>query len=272
VRSRIALGATLFLALGLYWGFTKMYFAGPVNALVYHRYPVSTNPSPHLTFDSSSYAYGNRAGRATASRGFVGVHLPVRFEGLDPSVRLNEANASFTIDTPGYHYVSPWRPVTIDEQGISLLIPWDAFNHVHKADVRMHLTFVGQRLLPSSPQIVAATDRFSVPNNGNCILNSDQRFGNLVCRYAFQSPPPTRITGSVSTQSCDHRDTTNPGSANVRFLPAGSRVDPVIQEPLQLGGMVCPGTQLTFVTYHPDGNLRTEIDIPAITLDHYTTN
>ena len=239
VRARIALATTLFLALGLYWGFTKMYFTGPVNSLVYHRYPVSAGPSPRLTFNSSSYAYGNHAaeppprGDLWASIYRSVLKVSTLLSGLTKQMRRSPSMS-------GYNYVSPWRPVTIDEQGFLLLIPWDTFNHIHTADVRMHLTFVGQRLLPGSPQVVTATDRFKVSNNGNCILNSNQLFGNLVCRYAFQSPPPTRISGSVSTQSCDHPEATRPGSANVRFLPAGSRVDPVIQESLQLGGMVCP--------------------------------
>ena len=136
----------------------------------------------------------------------------------------------------------------------------------------MHLTFVAQRLLPGTPQIVTVADHFSVPDNGNCILLTDRPGNNLVCRYPFQSPPPTRINGTVATQSCNSSGPTHPGVAVTHPMPLGTKLDPVGQELLQLGGAICPGTQLTFVTYHPDGNLRMEFDIPPISLDHYTAH
>ena len=56
--------------------------------------------------------------------------------------------------------------------------------------------------------------------------------------------------------------------AVMRVIPAAG-IETVVEEPLLLGGNVCPGIQLTFQTYHPADNFRLELDIPAVALDHY---
>jgi len=271
-RSRIALVAISLLFLGLFFCFVGMYFSSAVDILIRHHYPVSTNKSLRLTFDARPPEYENLADGATAPAGLFTVNLPVHFEGLDPSARLHDVNASFTIDLPGYHYASPWRPVTVTERSLSLLIPQDIFNHVHGTDVRMHLTVVAQRLFPGKPQIVTVANHFSVPNNGRCVFLTDHAGSNPVCRYPFQSPPPTIITGAVATQSCERSGSTRPGTATFRSISPGTSPDPVVHEPLQLGGTICPGTQLTFVEYHLVDNFRSEFDIPAIILAHYTVH
>ena len=96
--------------------------------------------------------------------------------------------------------------------------------------------------------------------------------GSLMCRYAFQGPPPTRINGLVTAQSCDAAGPTHPGMTITRSRAAGTSPDPVILERLDLGGNTCPGSQLTFLPYHPAGDFRLELDIPSITLDHYVAH
>jgi hypothetical protein len=264
-RSRVALVATVFLFLGMF----KAYFAFPVDILVRHDYPMSTGTPLHLAFDSSPAGFQSQVTNATVSGGLFAVSLPIHVEGLGESARLHGANVSFTINAPGYHYASPWRPVTVTDRGFSLLIPSDVLNSVRSANVGMHLSFVAQRLLPGMPEVVTVADHFRVPDNGNCILLPDNPDGNLVCRYPFQSPPPTRINGPVNTQSCDNPGASRLGVATIPFSPPGTRVDPIVQEQLQLGGKVCLGTRLTFVVYRSAGNFRLEFDIPVISLNHY---
>ena len=267
-RASFALLAIAGLFIVLMGGFVNEYFSGPVNALVRYHYPVSANAAERLTFDASSRAYQDQTVRQRAQRSYISVVLPVHLEGLDPSARLHDAHASFTIDAPGYRYTSPWRPVTVADSGLSLLFPPSVFNRIHAAQIHMHLSLAAERLLPGTPQTVTVADHFSVPG-GSCILLTDRAYLTPLCRYPFQSPPPTRVNGSVASQSCDNSASFHPGVAVMVVMPPGTRPDPVIQEPLQLGGNVCPGTQLTFLTYHPADNFRLELDIPPITLDHY---
>lgn len=266
-RSRIALVGTAVLFLGLYISFVETYFAGPADALIRHHFSSSANTSPRLALDPGPRSRDGD-GVATASK-LVAVNLPVHLEGMDPSGRLRDPNASFTVDIPGYHYTAPWRPITISEHGFRVQIPNDVLRRIHGTKVNLGLVFVAQRLDPGQSQTVTAAETFSVPSNGNCILVTSHPGGNLVCRYPFRSPPPTRIEGEVATQSCGSHGATHHATAITRSIPPGTRPDPVIEEPLQLGGNVCPGTQLTFTTYHPAGDFRTEIDMPNIVLDDY---
>ena len=266
-RTRIALVATAFLFFVFHCCFRMQYFAGPVNALIRYHYPVSTNAAERLTFDASLSAYQGQEGMERANGGFLSFLLPIHLEGFDPSARLHEANASFTLDVPGYHYTSPWRPVTVADRGLFLSLPADVFKRIHATEAHMHLSLVAQRLLPDTPQIVTVANHFSVPG-GSCLLLADRPLGTPLCRYAFQSPLPTRVNGSVTAQFCNSSAPTHPGMAVMRVIPADG-IDTVVEEPLLLGGNVCPGTQLTFQTYHPADNFRLELDIPAVALDHY---
>ena len=270
-RSRIALLTTAALFLVLMCCVFRQYPAGVMSALIRHHYPASTNAAEHLNFDSSPGAYQDSLGRVRAHSGFFSVILPVHLEGLDPSARIHEANLSFTVDAPGYHYTSPWQPVTVAERGLPVPIPEDIFNRIHATSARIHLNVAAQRLLPDAPQTVTVTDNFNVPG-GRCIMLANRPSGSLVCRYAFQGPPPTRINGSVTAQSCDAAGPPRPGVTITSSRTAGTIPDPIIQEPLDLGGNVCPGTQLTFLPYHPAGDFRLELDIPSITLDHYVAH
>jgi len=267
-RSRIALIGTAVLFLGLYISFVETSFAGPADALIRHHFSSSANTSPRLALDPSPRSYDDKDDGGRASGKLVAVNLPVHLEGLDPSVRLRDPNASVTVDGPGYQYTTPWRPVTISEHSLRVLIPRDVLHRVHAAKVNVGLTLVAQRLVPGTSQTVTAAEHFDVPDNGNCILGTN-RPNNLVCRYPFRSPVPTRIDGVVMTQSCGSSGAPHPATTTTRPIPPGTRPDPVVQESLELGGNVCLGTQLTFTTYHPAGDFRTEIEIPNIVLDEY---
>jgi hypothetical protein len=45
-----------------------------------------------------------------------------------------------------------------------------------------------------------------------------------------------------------------------------------MEEPVNLGGMVCPGAPLSFVAYHSAGEFRAELDVPALMLGRYRTD
>ncbi len=56
----------------------------------------------------------------------------------------------------------------------------------------LHLEFLAEKLRPGASQVISASDNFSVPNNGRCVLN----YGMPACRYAFRMLVPTRIKAS----------------------------------------------------------------------------
>jgi hypothetical protein len=268
-RSRAALIAALVVTVGLFGCFTRDCFHGVVDAAVRRQYPADT--SIHLSFDSSVAGYGSRTGRAAASRGWVPLSLPVQLQGLGPTARIHEPNASFTLDSPGYRYESPWRPVGFDGRGLSLLVPAEVFNRMQGGEVHLHVSFATEKLAPAAPEVVTAAEHFSVPDQGNCVLTEPE--GRVICRYGFEGPSPTGVSGPV-TKACGDGTTatTSQGTGALHAWAAGSRPDPVMEEPLTLGGMVCPGAQLSFVAYHSVGQFRAELDIPAVTLGHYRTD
>jgi pantothenate kinase type III len=64
----------------------------------------------------------------------------------------------------------------------------------------------------------------------------------------------------------------HPLFATISARSAGTSIDPLVQMPLHIGGAVCPGTQLSFVTYHAGENFRLELDIPEVSLDQYVAH
>jgi hypothetical protein len=268
LRSRIALVGTTALFVGLFWCFVAAGIPGPANMLVRHHYAVSTNPSLRLVFDPSappppkdeSFHYGK----------LVGLRLPVQMQGLDDSDVLDGENVSYTLDMPGYHYASPWRPLFSGTDGkMWMFIPQNAFDRVHGSNVRMHLSLVATRLVPGAPQAVTAADHFGVPGDGRCELIPDTAGTSLRCRFPFQIARRTDIRGFIGSVPCGSSGAMHPLFATISARSAGTSIDPLVQMPLHIGGAVCPGTQLSFVTYHAGENFRLELDIPEVSLDRY---
>jgi hypothetical protein len=133
----------------------------------------------------------------------------------------------------------------------------------------MHLSVVARRLLPGATQVVTAADNFDVPGNGKCYLRPNRPINNLSCLYPFEGPKPTTIAGLVTKSPCGSSGPTYPGIAMLGSFSPGTRPDPLITLGPDLGGTVCPGTRLTFVTYHPADRFRLELDIPSTSLDQY---
>jgi len=270
-RSRIALIATPLLLIALY----AIY---PADTLIRHLYPASSDPTVHLSFDTDPLHYAQQQGRTMTIAGLTMVNLPLELQGVDPSVRFASGGLSFTMDAPGYHYVSPWQPASPRTSNLSMFIPQEALDRFHGKDVHLHLTLVAERLSAETAQTVTANTeaRFDVPNQGVCSYSPDQPGGGPFCRYAYQSPPVTRVTGLVSANWCQASAPTHPGMDYLRSLGAQTPTfDPVVPYnlgTLDLRGTICNGAELTFTPYQPSDKLRIELDIPAVTLDHYVAH
>jgi hypothetical protein len=271
LRSRIALIGTTVLFVGLFWGFVEEEIPGPANMLIRHHYAASTNPSLRLAFDPSLLPSKDveslRIGK------LVTMHLPVQIQGLDDADQLDDKDVSFTVDAPGYHYASPWRPLfNTDRDGwIMLLIPQNILDRIHGSNVRMHLSMVVTRMVPGASQVVTAADHFDVPGDGGCELRTNQSSSYAACRFPFRTPQETAVKGLVNTAPCGSSAPTHLSVKMIGRRSAGTVIDPIVPMPLSLGGNVCPGTQLSFVAYHPAENFRLELDIPEILLDQYVT-
>jgi hypothetical protein len=268
--SRTALVATVLLFVALFFAAAEI--QSPVNDFVRHHYPVSANTPLHLTFDSSVHPTLNGVETEIHSGKFVGILLPIKLEGLDPSERLDGENVSFTLDAPGYHYTSPWRPIYRDQYDhleFFLTIPQTLLDKVHALNLHVHFSLIATRLLPGTPQVVTVSDHFSVPEQGTCRLERYRYGSNLSCRFPFQISSPATIAGSVTSAPCGNSAPVHPGVEALSARSTFTGLAPIVRQPLHLGGAVCPGTQLTFTPYHPAENFRLELDIPSISLDQY---
>jgi hypothetical protein len=267
--SRIALVTTALLFVALFSCLVGGQIQGPVNLFVRNHYPVSTDASLRLTFDSSAKPFQNQEGETLRIGKLTIVRVPISIQGLNSTAQLDDQNVSFTIDAPGYHYTSPWRPADLEDDNLLLFIPQQVLDKIHGSNVRMHLSEVAQRMLPGTPQTVTAAESFSIPGNGTCQLLPNLSGNNVSCRYPFQIASRTTIRAIVTGTSCSSSSPTHPGVTTLGARSPMTGADPTIEIPLHLGGVVCPGTQLTFTPYHPADNFRLELDIPSISLDQY---
>lgn len=266
-RSRIALAVIAALFVLLLYGFANAHFGSPVRALIRSRYPVSSESSLCLVYLPGPVAYEYRNEDTHVPRGFVGITLPVRLEGLPVDYKLHNTNVSFTVDAQGFRYVSPWRSATVGDGSLSFVVPQKVFDRVATGDAHLHLEFLAEKLRPGASQVVSASDSFRVPGNGRCVLNH----GVPVCQYAYWLPVPTRVKASDDHGACGASNSTGSAYTTLRLIPAGTNVDPVIQQALHLGSTVCSGSQLTFSEYYPAGNFRLELDLPSVNLGQYKT-
>jgi hypothetical protein len=264
-RSRIAVVATLFLFLILIYGFVGTHFGTPVRALIRNHYPASSDPSLRLAFVPGPLPYGDRNEDVQVPRGFVEVKLPIHLEGLDPNYKLRDTNISFVIETPGFRYDSPWESATVGEGNFSFLVPLQVFNRTATADAHIHLEFLAEQLRPKEPQIISSNASFSAPNNGRCVLTH----GAPVCRYAYQTSVPTRVKALSDSGACGAPGSAKPTFTIFRLVPAGTNPDPVVQEVLGLGSMICAGSPLTFSEYSPAETFRLELDVPSVNIGQY---
>jgi hypothetical protein len=264
-RSRIALAVIMALFVLLLYGFEDAHFGSPVRALIRSQYPVSS--SLHLVYMPGSVPYEDRTEDMRVPRGFVEIKLPVRLEGLPADYKLHNTNVSFIVDVQGFRYVSPWQPATVGEGILSFVMPQKVFDRAATGDAHLYLEFLAEKLRPGTSQVVSASDSFRVPSNGRCVFNQ----GVPVCRYAYWISAPTRVKASGDHGACGTSNSTKPAYTALRLIPAGTNVDPVIQQVLHLENTICSGSQLTFSEYYPAGNFRLELDLPSVNLGQYKT-
>jgi len=269
---RMLLLTTVFY-FGLYFLCSATNLGGLSDLLIRRHYPAAVNGTASLTFLPASLSPTARDHSGQDQEGMVALDLPIHYQDADAQARVQAASVSFTIDAPGYHYASPWRSMAVEPDDLIVLVPAGVLQRVRDSPVRMHLSVAAERLLPGQPETVRVSDSFRVPDHGVCVLLKGNLPGNnLSCRYAGHGPAPTRITGMVSTSASTGGGITHMGVAILRSLGGGVRVDPVVQYPVQLGGAVCPGAELTFVRYRSAGNFRLELDLPLRSLGQYVAH
>ncbi len=261
--SRIALIATPVLLIAVF-------LAYPTGILIPHRYAAAANSSEQLVFDADPAHQPSTTGKAVTFASWYVVSIPAKLQGFDPRGRLSESGLSYILDdSSGHHYTSPWIPADSSPNNpLRLFIPKDVIERAHGGNVHLHLTFVADRLSPGSPETITTASSFDIPGKGSCFFADDDS-GRVICRYPYHGLPPTRVTGTVSTPPCGSSDLTDPGVLEILSNPQVPSFDPVLSQPLNMGGTVCPGTPLTFTVYQPAGALRVELDIPAIPIDRY---
>jgi hypothetical protein len=266
-RSRIALAVIMALFVLLLYGFADAHFGSPVRAMIRSQYPVSSESSLHLVYMPGSVPYEDRAEDTHVPRGFVEIKLPVRLEGLPVDYKLHNTNVSFTVDVQGFRYISPWQSAMVGDGVLSFVMPQKVFERAATGASHLSLEFLAEKLRPGTSEVVSASDSFIVPNNGRCVLNH----GVPVCQYAYWISEPTRVKVSDDHGACGISNSTRSAYTTLRLIPAGTNVDPVIQQVLHLESTVCSGSQLTFSEYHPAGNFRLGLDLPSINLGQYKT-
>jgi hypothetical protein len=268
-RSRMALAGTALLLVALFAIFMEARLEPLANALVRHHYPVSADASLKLVFDPtakpsrSPETLDNRIGKLEM------VVLPVSIQGLDPNARLGNQNVLYTIDAPGYHYASPWRPAFTEEDNLVIFIPQAVLDNVHGSNLHMHFVEAAQRLRPGTPQSVTAAANFNIPEEGRCHLQENLPGNNITCRFPFHIAELMMIRAEVTSGLCSHSYPTQPGITVLAALPPLVGPDPTVERTLHLGGAVCPGTLLTVTAYQAAENFHLELDVPSISLDRY---
>jgi hypothetical protein len=266
--SRIVFVVATLLFIAMFWSLSEGRSTGLVNLAVRHYYALSANRSLKLVFDPIAIPSEDKGAGQHSIGKLVMARLPITIQGLGPITQLDHQNVSYTIDAPGYHYSSPWRPAELQDDNLSLLLPQEALDIAGKSDARMHVSYVAQLLEPGTPQMVVAADRFSIPGNGTCGHPSTLSESDVTCRYPYQIALRTTIRAVVADQSCSSGPT-HPGIETLGSRFRGNGLDPTITVPLRLGGKICPGTKLSFTDYHAAENFRLELDIPSISLDRY---
>jgi hypothetical protein len=262
-RSQVAFGAVAGLFLVLFYGFSGTHLGAPIRALIRSHYPLSQDAGLRLVVLPGPVPYTERKKEMNASRGLVELKVRVRLEGLNAGYKLHDTNVSYVIEAAGKRYVSPWQTAILNEDALSFVVPQEILTQVDGRKVQLRMELVGERLRPKMPEVITVNKSFNAPSNGRCVLVGA---GLPVCRYAYRVDVPTRISAPADQGACeDTRKVGGPVYANLRQLPGGSTVDPVVQEELQLG-KVCPGSEMTFSEYEPAGRFRLQIEVPAVDL------
>jgi hypothetical protein len=264
-HSRIAIAVTLALFLLLHFGYDRQGFGAPVKEVIRSHYEAPSKRSLQLEFAPGPVPYEEGRKDLQYLRNFIEVKLPIRLEGLPADARIRETNVAVTLTANGMHYASPWQNATVSEEAIGFPIPKDIFARIAGEEIGLHVELIGEEMRPAQVDHVAAADRFRGPSDANCILGNSEVF----CRYAYQELIPTHVEARTTTAACDGQSALNPAGSWLLVMPAGGRVDPVVNESLHLPGHVCSGTPLTFTEYGSPQRFRVALDLAGVDLRSY---
>jgi hypothetical protein len=265
VSSRIAIAAALALFLLLIFGYDKQGFGGPVKHLIRSRYEVPSNGSPHLVLVPAPVPYEDRGKDLQYLQHSVEVKLPVRLEGLPPNARIRDVNVAVTLTSNGMHYATAWETASLSENAIGFPLPKDLFDRVAAAEIALHLELIAEEMRPARMEHVLAANQFRGPMNGNCILVT----GTVVCRFAYQASTPTHVEALAPPASCPGQSQSGVAGGWLLQFPPGTRVDPVVNQPLPLHEPICTDQPLTFTEYGSPQRFRLALNVSSVRLMDY---
>jgi hypothetical protein len=286
--SWVVLGATLgMLAL--------LACAPPDQALMNRRYPVEQAPGIVLANDNDPGG-GAIVSVARGSHDVV-INVPVHVSGIAPGSLMIPEAIRATLEAPdGSHWTSLWQPIYIDKlfpgeriARATFAMPRSMYERLKPARLRAHITLALVRARQGGTTTVSLPlDDFQVPEFGVCTPQTGYNYkpdeiGGISCRAALRQPSLTFVRASWSHDDChvpsqergDVNDEAWVGSLNrpaaeLAIAPVwgdwigftnqkqGYRFDEIPH--------ICPGTPVTFTTYHAAGRTQVALDISGLVL------
>jgi hypothetical protein len=263
----------------------------PATALIKHSYSLSSTPKlgalpegfgPKSPEPGPLYVIGNR----------VQVGIPFTVADADKDSNYVVTGVAATIDAPGVHWSSPY--VTVQNARINagapisvipIDMPLDIFNQVGHAPADIHLSITAQQIKAAQPSTWKATaGSFAVPGHGVCSFNPAHPDMPPVCRYPFKTPDLNFASAQVSA-ACG--DPSAPKQTGITQMTSGAGFvdfDPVNTQSLsfsspgpnpaqsQPAGILCPGTDVSFIEGNEKAKVRLELDEKQLLLENYATH
>ena len=283
--SRLLLVATPLLA-GI------IVLAVPATALISRAYP-AMDPAKAPKFTSLSdmiHPPANPAGHLAVTHGNVVLSLPFKVEGVDEDSNYTVEGVRATVDGGGVHanssspYLTSLGTTQINGgTPASLLVftlPESVFNKIHNTPVDLHLELAAEHLKANKPNTWKATLLpFSVPGNGVCTFSADDASQPPTCRFPLSQPEVGFVSARLAGGSCSTPSAPPQlGRGNLGGKNSTLDFDPVITVPLvfrtgdrnpQHSYLLCPGTDLNFVSADKLPNVRLIAEQKGIVLDPF---
>jgi hypothetical protein len=250
-RMRLVFGSTV-AALFLIYIFVNLFNAqAPARWLLPLRYHPA--PDVKLRFDASQTSLHRDETRD--GHGLLGVTLPLRVDGLAPRERLSEVNTSFHLEGGGVTYNSPWRSTAMDDNGMTVVIPKGIWERIRTTPVQMHVSVVAMLLQPGTKVTGPANETLYDSEGGICRTESQ----GWACHWSYAHRFPLLVEGTTCLGSAA------PAKA-IGVIGAGGGGDPTWPFPARPILRPCPGSTISFTTYHATGGIRMDTDLPALIL------
>ena len=265
----------------------------PATALIQRAYPVATSPKLAPLPD----AFGPKApepGDLFVLSNRVQVGIPFTVTDADKDSNYLVTGIAATIDAPGVHWSSPYavpsQPARINAgspiSAVPIEIPLDVFNQVGHSPADVHLSITLQQVKADQPATWKATaNSFAVPGHGVCSFDPLRPDSAPICRYPFKTPDLNFATAPLSASCTDPSGEKQTGIAQMSAGPGLVDFDPVSTQTLAFSpagqqrqqqqasaGVLCPGTNVTFIEGHNQAKLRLELDEKHLQLENYATH